>query len=453
MKRILCTVGTSVAQNCEALKPLQSRPTNWADDALDLRAQINSRLAALDLQTDRDRAKASAEINSLNRLGIERDDKIVLLATDTSDGKACALAVQKTLQDVYQLKDTPEVIRVEGLQVHDAQRLRKEGFVNLINTLLHYLQHGKRYEVHETILNPTGGFKGVVPFVATCGMLFGVRTIYIFEFANQLISLPPLPITFDLGIFTRALPALRALQEKDLPTEQYYALIRDIRPHERDLFGSLVEAFEGMVTLSPLAQVMTEIDEAGTDRLMLSPAVAKQLEKADPTSKAKLERRLAQTMSPLWRLFHLHAFSGTNLMVLKPAACAERIAGIEKGDSFYVCEQYLDHDDYERLLNGKRTEQYDLDNFLPWKPEATLTELERAGELAIETQMRQLQAEFSEYKASEQKRFAEQAEKASKRVAGKTTSEITRLQATNSRLKHELEVAKNKLEECRKRSV
>ena len=63
--------------------------------------------------------------------------------------------------------------------------------------MLAYLTDDNLNYQYDLILNPTGGYKGVIPFVTVLGMLYGKRSVYIFEHAEQLINLPPLPFSFD----------------------------------------------------------------------------------------------------------------------------------------------------------------------------------------------------------------------------------------------------------------
>jgi len=69
---------------------------------------------------------------------------------------------------------------------------------------------------------------------------------------------------------------------------------------------------------------------------------------------------------PLWRLSHLHAFSGTDLTVWKMPHTAYRFAGYESKDGVIVAEIYVDHNRYERELPGKELANYANSNFRFW---------------------------------------------------------------------------------------
>jgi CRISPR/Cas system-associated protein Csm6 len=51
---------------------------------------------------------------------------------------------------------------------------------------------------HQIILNATGCFKSVVPYLTLRGLLYRLNVVYIFEQSNALLTLPPAPIHFDL---------------------------------------------------------------------------------------------------------------------------------------------------------------------------------------------------------------------------------------------------------------
>ena len=73
-------------------------------------------------------SKLSAEIHSLARMQLEIKDRVLLLASDTSEGLACAQAVEAYLVRYW---DGLQVVTetVPGLQVDDAEQFRRVGVV------------------------------------------------------------------------------------------------------------------------------------------------------------------------------------------------------------------------------------------------------------------------------------------------------------------------------------
>lgn len=83
----------------------------------------------------------------------------------------------------------------------------------------------------------------MIPFVTVLGMLYGKRSVYIFEHAEQLINLPPLPFSFDIDIYNRVVPALkRTLMSKRLLLSKNITLVLlIIFEQEKQLFTSFIE--------------------------------------------------------------------------------------------------------------------------------------------------------------------------------------------------------------------
>jgi len=373
MKTVICTVGTSIAQGTNALRATQQQDSAWEDAVTDLEAQISNRLADMDLNSEPDRIRASAEIHSLHRLQLDESDTVILLATDTADGRACAHAVRGVLLRNFGLPDAQvKVVRVNGLQVRDADRLRRIGLPALVEETLKLIEDPQLRYGGEIILNPTGGFKGVVPFLTVLGMLFSLRTVYVFEFANSLISLPPLPVSFDLRLYERALPALALVLEKGVVSEgEFFAAIENFADSEHDLFTGFIERDGGMVTLSTLAQVLVGMDSSDQRSIKLLPEVRRKWEASDPGYKAAMERILIRAASPLWRKLHRHYFPNSELFVFG-ASAGPRIAGIVSDNVFHVTSFHLvdrgEHDSYETALAGKRASDFRLDSFIEWQP-------------------------------------------------------------------------------------
>lgn len=408
MKTILCTVGTSIARQCARWEHWCRHASCWEDDDQEFRAEIRERLAALDLSGDTGRTQASAEINSLNRLGLDSDDTVVLLATDTVDGRICSEELGQVLTRQFGLSgDRVHVERVKGLQVRDADQLQKEGLPNLIEAALKYIENPQLRYGGEFILNPTAGYKGVVPFLSVLGMLFRLRTVYVFQFADALVQLPPLPVSFDLHLFERSEAALEAMdRETAIPMDRFYSLIRDFQEHERELFnGFVVELEPGMATMSPLAMVLYSMDQSGAHDIRLSPAAREELEGCEGVKRAALERMLARVASPLWRTIHAH-IRRDGLVYYKPGSTAERICATLQGDAVMVCGLYGDHDEYEKAINTQKM-PVDFSAYEPWAPPANLDKLEARYESELERENRELREEIAQVRSKTGERIGE----------------------------------------------
>lgn len=149
----------------------------------------------------------SAEIESI--LAIARELKenveVYLLATDTVLSRlACELleewfAKNYTKTPTIALKFNAQHDLIKGLQVENAQQFKNEGLVNLI-TRFDQLCGGYFGNV---VINITGGYKAVIPYLTILGQVNKVPVKYIFEETNTLIEIPGLPLTLDRSLFEK----------------------------------------------------------------------------------------------------------------------------------------------------------------------------------------------------------------------------------------------------------
>lgn len=243
-KTIICSVGTSAA------KGLNVRPADlkvWvADHGGPEKAAEEMYITFADVKPEGEALSKilSAEIHSLVRMEVTKHDNVILLASETDDGYACALAVEHYLRHHFDgicVKTT----RVEGLQVVDADRFRRIGVVNYVNQCL---QTVNEYGARQIVLNPTGGYKALVPYTVLIGMLKQVPCKYIFEQSTSLLTLPALPIDIDRAPFERYRPLFEQIErESSISRQQWQAAIaRDDHP----LLAPLFEQEGDQVTLS-----------------------------------------------------------------------------------------------------------------------------------------------------------------------------------------------------------
>jgi putative CRISPR-associated protein (TIGR02619 family) len=386
MKTILCTVGTSITGSPrepgskdlrEELGRIQREGASWDSDTTVLNREIERRISGLDLSKKDVRTQASAELNSLNRLELKAGDEVVLLATDTADGRVCSERLAVVIKTVW--PGTSAVVeRIRDLQTRDGEAFRKKGVIHLLEVVLRYVNDPQRKYGGEIILNPTGGFKGVVPFLTLAGMLYRIPTVYIFEFSEALIRLPPMPVSFDLHLFRQARPALSALQkEAVMPEERFWSLLPGISTQDRPLYESLIEAEDGMVTLSPLAYSLVSIQKAAQSSLWISAQVRAQLQTKTGTDRKRLEAALIRFSDPVWRVGQSHSFPSCELPVFGNSRWMFRMAAFFREDRAYVCRLFDDHDAYEEGLNGLRLRDVEpWESFTEWVPPLSEEELD-----------------------------------------------------------------------------
>lgn len=360
-RTIVCTVGTSIANGCKSIQSYYQRTSNWEEDISDLKSEIESKLTPMVSSNDMV-ARVCAEIHSLHRLECGQSDEVILLTSDTAEGRACGTAVSSTVQRIFGTSDV-RLIRVPDLQARDGERLKKRGIPNLINLMTPILQDPQRRYSGGVILNPTGGFKGVVPFMTVLGMLYGAKVVYMFEFSNQLVTLPPLPVTLDPEIFERARPALEWAKEQAVfAPSTFFGFISGFDPDEESLFTGFLEIESSSeATLSPLAMVLLDEETNCASHVMISRTVKSFIEDMGPDERARMESLAWRLASPLSRRNMRKVFYGTDLEVFGRSRFAARFAGFTENGVFHLClaQWVSSHDEYEKEFASKNRRDFD----------------------------------------------------------------------------------------------
>ena len=207
----LCTCGTSAAKKL----PREPRfDAAWVGECGGVDAAAKAiydtfRTARLDDEVALER-DLSAEIHSLARMGVNHKDTVVLFSSETADGQACAWAVKRYLEQARPgIVCRVEVI--EGLQVTDAHAFRAAGVLNFTKAVLREIAANG---AAQCVLNPTGGFKSLVPYTVLIGMLKDVPAKYIFERSSALIPLPMMPVEFARSRLEPLRPLLERIQNE-----------------------------------------------------------------------------------------------------------------------------------------------------------------------------------------------------------------------------------------------
>jgi putative CRISPR-associated protein (TIGR02619 family) len=369
----ICTTGTSIANGCKTLRVFQASPEAISKETEDaLAGEIDKRLAEPrnDLSTSEGRISASAELNILERLKCGAEDKVVLLATDTKDGRICADKIKGAIVKAFCVPaENIDVAQVAGLQIRHTEELRKNGIISLLQKTQEIVEKEKWQ--YDPVLCPLGGYKGIIPFLAVAGMIFRVPAYYVFEFSDALIKLPPLPVTLDGDLYLKLRPAIQWLDgERGIANEaQFWSKVPNLTTELQELANGFFETTDdGLIALSPLARVFFDQDKnAQSLPLRLSKEAAQFIEEYGDAK--TLECFLYKLKSPVWREHNLHQFKKSDLDVYKiPLPHVFRFAGFEKEGIFHLCLAAGDHKTYEREFEQARRCDYEKAQFTDWKP-------------------------------------------------------------------------------------
>ena len=227
---ILNTVGTSLTR---------PRPDASREDLLSLIA--------------RDPVAASAESNALSRLS-EVGDEAVFLHSDTPDGELCA----SVLAEAFTARGLQtRLVRVDRLNFNE-KGFVQHGLRNFTRRLSQEVQVAQRAG-RSVEINATGGFKAQLTYATVVGLLFGVPVRYIHEVFQDIVTLPPAPVGWDVNLMATYGGFFEWLDAEP-------RLTRDVQGQVQRLPGSqLPEAALNLIMedgeftfLSPLGELMLQ---------------------------------------------------------------------------------------------------------------------------------------------------------------------------------------------------
>lgn len=306
--------------------------------------------------------RSCAELNSLIRIlgdsAATANDVLHLVATETSDG-VLAARILADFAMMYFERDT-EIHVIEGLQVVDGERFQRVGLRSLIK-LLYSLLNNAPVEVFRRVINPTGGFKGVVPYLTIVGMLEKqVEISYIYEKSPELIRLSGLPIVLDYTQLRDHVDVLARLDTTDTLEEDDLRTILHLR--DRQITQHPIWPFieyediddKRYYTLSGLGQIALEhIRDVDVMPVFLSRQASERLTKSSNGSEEQrnFHKILNSIHDSLLRKNNLHVYpNGAGALVYKLGRQAERAFYFDKGDHILVAV----------LARHKNESEYDI---------------------------------------------------------------------------------------------
>jgi hypothetical protein len=174
---------------------------------------------------------------------------VYLIATDTLESAVCAWAIQawfvtkndERFTKVHFSLAHNSVFVIKDLRVDKSTELVERGFSNLLSFIKERAKiqisnnsttnPKLRQEIDPNIvLNVTGGFKAIIPFMTVFANLYNWDISYTFEdIDSPLITLPPLPINFDTTLAEIYYPYLDDINLNNLDfVNENQAILKEI---------------------------------------------------------------------------------------------------------------------------------------------------------------------------------------------------------------------------------
>jgi putative CRISPR-associated protein (TIGR02619 family) len=183
--------------------------------------------------SNEDLKKISAELNALVTFyngDFKRADFHLLLHTDTYLGEQTSNIIEHFLRH--------KGLQVQKLLAKDLKTSSVEEFELSLSEVINELSEiieGYKNNGYEIIFNLTGGFKGSNSFLQTMASLYADKSIYIFEAAKELLTVPRLPIKLDEALFENNINIFRGLElGLEIDTKKVEKLPKSIVNHIGD---------------------------------------------------------------------------------------------------------------------------------------------------------------------------------------------------------------------------
>ena len=348
MTKIITTVGTSLITNqinsnlkikklYDLLKQKDyAQKENFIKEYDELELLLKNELKTTE--------KTSAEIKSLINIKKSKnfsDIEVELIATDTLLSPICAEVLKFLIEKDLKIKvnfDNQNII--VDLQVGDYKRY-KSGLINLLNRLNQFAYNGSYFK--DMILNITGGFKGVIPYLTIFGQINSVPIYYIFEFTSSLICIPQVPITIDKGIFEKNWKIFYILNKETIMDKKEFSY--DFLQNTQ----SILEIEGDMVSFNALGKILWDRFEKDSFIFYATDEVFGEIKKQKDI-RAILSSKFKEIVDSKTETKgdHLVYDDGNN---------PNRIFYFKDSDNFYIYKTFQNHDNYEKYINSKNIDK------------------------------------------------------------------------------------------------
>ena len=197
---------------------------------------------------------SSAELKTYKFLNDQKNitdkDKFYLLHSDTDKGQFAANIIGKILQDKGGRFATR---KIENLVVKSLSEF-KQGMRNYYEELEKIKNKHKGHKFNMVFV---GGWKSLIPFSTTYAMVNGWEMNYIFENSNSLLTIPNIPIQYDLYLIEHLNSEAPEVTEDFIELGKFKSRMGlNTKKQIIKKYGGLVEIEENYIGLSALGQLL-----------------------------------------------------------------------------------------------------------------------------------------------------------------------------------------------------
>ncbi|MEJ5305703.1 MAG: hypothetical protein WHV63_07125 [Ignavibacteria bacterium] len=263
MKNIITTVGTSLFtnylkfnNNIKSYYDLLEKETysnNSGKNFYDEKRKIKELVLPF-AQNKRD----SAELKSLEKLFLKFKEEQIIITFICSDSILSNLAAE-IYSEILTDRNTKYPNFVVEVKIDYIKNLIPfdQKFVNEgLSQLIYKLEAICGGFYADKILNITGGFKGVIPYLTIWGQINKVPLYYIFEESEFLINIPQSPITIDYNLFEKYYEVFLELSESvEKPKDKYIKENNLFDDFPSDLLYEIENDGTSLLSLDPLGLI------------------------------------------------------------------------------------------------------------------------------------------------------------------------------------------------------
>lgn len=289
--------------------------------------------------------RISPEINGLETFGVNKDDMLIFIATNTEVSREC----MEALAEFYRSRAVNVVNRVvEGL-TDDSSQAFKKGIADYVDLIISLFDKGEQW-VYDTFFNATSGYRSLIPYTTIVAAVFDSRVFYLYENSPFLLELPPFPISFDFAIIEDHSTFFERVERDCLPAEEAR------KEFGNDLFTKIVPQVlleeDGLVYLSNFGKILLGRYTVSNPEIYFSDSALKLVEK----DRVYLDYVKKMLRGEGEADHKLHEYVG-DAQCYKFSAKGIRIFYIKSDDEpLRIATILKDHDEYERYIKMRQHE-------------------------------------------------------------------------------------------------